>query len=141
MNKALTIAAVASLAVLAACGEKKAADATAEAAADTAAAADATVDAAAATVDAAAATTAAAATDAAATAAGGTAWVHKMTDLVEGGNNYIDGTGKGISSMLVLRLHRNAGAGSDTLAADVALLELDLHYEIDTVGSRTASTK
>ena len=39
MNKALTIAAVASLAVLAACGEKKAADATAEAAADTAEAA------------------------------------------------------------------------------------------------------
>ena len=34
MNKALTIAAVASLAVLAACGEKKAADATAEAAAE-----------------------------------------------------------------------------------------------------------
>jgi hypothetical protein len=77
----------------------------------------------------------------AATAAGGTAWVHKMTDLASGGNNYIDGTGKTVSSMLVFRLHRNAGAGSDTLAADVAFLEFDLHYEIDGFGSKTPAAK
>lgn len=77
----------------------------------------------------------------AATAAGGTAWVHKMTDLLEGGNNYIDGTGKTISSMLVCRLHRNAGEGSDSLTEGVAFLEFDVHYEIDTLGSNTASTK
>ena len=76
-----------------------------------------------------------------ATAAGGTAWVHKMTDLKSGGNNYIDGTGQTISSMLVCRLHRNAGAGSDTLAANVAFLEFDLHFEIDGMGSKTSSTK
>ena len=77
----------------------------------------------------------------AATAAGGTAWVHKMTGLSEGGNNYIDGTGKTISSMLVCRLHRNGNSGSDTLAADVAFLEFDIHYEVDSMGSKTYSTK
>jgi hypothetical protein len=77
----------------------------------------------------------------AATAAGGTAWVHKVTDLIESGNNYIDGTGKTISSMLVCRLHRNAGAGSDTYGSDAAFLEFDIHYEIDAVGSKTVSSK
>jgi hypothetical protein len=77
----------------------------------------------------------------AATAAGGTAWVHKMTDLLEGGKNYIAGTGQGISSMLVCRLHRDAGKGADTLAAAVAFLEFDVHFEIDTLGSRTPTAK
>ena len=77
-----------------------------------------------------------------ATAAGGTAWVHKMTNLKDGGGNaYIAGTGQTISSMLVCRLHRDAGAGADTLAAAVTFLEFDLHYEKDTLGSRTASAK
>lgn len=77
----------------------------------------------------------------AATAAGGTAWVHKMTDLLAGGLNYIAGTGQTVSSMLVCRLHRDAGAGADTLAAGVAFLEFDIHYEKDTLGSRTATAK
>lgn len=77
----------------------------------------------------------------AATAAGGVAWVHKKTDLIEGGNNYIDGAGKKISSMLVCRLHRNAGAGSDTLAEAVAFLEFDIHYEMDGLGSDTTGVK
>lgn len=75
------------------------------------------------------------------TAAGGTAWVHKMTDLKSGGLDYIVGTGKTISSMLVCRLHRNAGAGSDTLAADVAFLEIDFHYQVDSMGSREENLK
>ena len=71
-----------------------------------------------------------------ATAAGGTAWVHKLSVLKDGSSNaYIDGTGKTLSSMLVCRLHRDAGAGSDTLAADVAFLEFDIHYEVDSFGS------
>jgi hypothetical protein len=74
-------------------------------------------------------------------AAGGTAWVHKLAPLLEGGNDYIDGTGKTISSMLVMRLHRNAGSGGDTLAADVALLEFDIHYEIDSFGSDLPTQK
>lgn len=77
-----------------------------------------------------------------ATPAGGTAWVHKMTELKDGsGNNYIAGTGQTISSMLVCRLHRDAGAGTDTLAAAVSFLEFDIHYERDTLGSRTATAK
>lgn len=70
-----------------------------------------------------------------ATAAGGTAWVHKLTDFKESGNNYISGAGKTLSSMLVCRLHRNSNAGSDTLNQDVALLEVDFHYQIDSLGS------
>lgn len=76
-----------------------------------------------------------------ATAAGGTAWVHKLTDLKESGNNYIDGTGKTISSMLVCRVHRNSNSGSDTLNKDVAFLELDFHFEIDSFGSDTSDVK
>lgn len=77
----------------------------------------------------------------AATAAGGTAWVHKMTDLLEGGNNYISGAGHKISSMLVCRLHRNAGSGSDTLTEKVAFLEFDLHFQVNSAGSNTRSVK
>ena len=77
-----------------------------------------------------------------ATAAGGTAWVHKLSTLKDGsGNAYIDGTGQTLSSMLVCRLHRDAGAGSDTLAADVAFLEFDIHYEIDGFGSNEEYVK
>lgn len=77
-----------------------------------------------------------------ATAAGGTAWVHKLTRFKDGsGNSYIDGAGQTLSSMLVCRLHRDAGAGSDTLAAAVAFLEVDFHYEIDTIGSRGEASK
>jgi hypothetical protein len=76
-----------------------------------------------------------------ATAAGGTAWVHKLSLLKSGGNAYIDGTGKTFSSMIVCRLHRNAGSGSDTLAADVSLLEFDIHYEIDSFGADGEYTK
>lgn len=76
-----------------------------------------------------------------ATAAGGTAWVHKLTDLKEGGNNYISGAGKTMSSMLMCRIHRNSNAGSDTLNQDVALLEIDFHFEIDSFGSDTRDVK
>lgn len=76
-----------------------------------------------------------------ATAAGGTAWVHKLTDLKESGNNYISGSGKTMSSMLVGRLHRNSNSGSDTLNVDVAFLELDFHFEIDSFGSDTSDAK
>jgi hypothetical protein len=71
-----------------------------------------------------------------ATAAGGVAWAHKLTYLKDGsGNNYIDGAGKTLSSMLLCRLHRNSNSGSDTLNQDVAFLEVDFHYQIDGFGS------
>ncbi|MBF0119976.1 MAG: hypothetical protein HQK79_14170 [Desulfobacterales bacterium] len=52
----------------------------------------------------------------------------------------IVGTGKGISSVLVCRLFRQA-AGSDNYADDVTIFDIDFHYEIDTVGSRTETAK
>jgi hypothetical protein len=74
------------------------------------------------------------------TAAGGTAWVHKLTRPAVA-PYYISGAGMTISSMLICRLHRDAGAGSDTLAANVAFLEFDLHYQSDSTGSRSELTK
>lgn len=72
----------------------------------------------------------------AAAAAGGTAWVHKKTSFAA-----ITGASKTISSMLVCRLFRDPAHASDTYTHDAAFLEVDFHYEIDTVGSRAALTK
>lgn len=69
-------------------------------------------------------------------AADGTTNKHQIADL---GN--IDGTGKTLSSMLICRLYRDAGNGSDTYNADAAALEIDFHYEINTLGSREEYTK
>jgi len=42
-----------------------------------------------------------------------------------------------VSSMIICRLFRDAtgAGGTDTYASDVALLEIDFHYEIDRIGS------
>lgn len=53
---------------------------------------------------------------------------HQMTDSIE-----IDGTGKTHSSMILCRLYRDVADDNDTYAADVALLEIDFHYEIDAI--------
>jgi hypothetical protein len=53
----------------------------------------------------------------------------------------IDGTGKTLSSMIICRLYRDVSDANDTYASDAFLLEIDFHYEIDTVGSRTELTK
>lgn len=56
----------------------------------------------------------------------------------------ISGTGiDTVSSMLICRLFRDAtGAGAtDDYGADVGLLEVDFHYQIDTIGSRTEYAK
>ena len=47
----------------------------------------------------------------------------------------IDMTGLEISAMILFRLSRLGGDALDTLAADVDLLEFDIHYQIDTPGS------
>ncbi len=52
----------------------------------------------------------------------------------------IDGTGKTMSSMLLCRLYRDVSDG-DTYAADAFALEIDFHYQKDTVGSREELTK
>lgn len=56
----------------------------------------------------------------------------------------ITGSGKGISSMLVCRLFRNSSNGADTYdgaGATALLLEIDFHFEADTIGSRTETEK
>jgi len=52
----------------------------------------------------------------------------------------IDGTGKGISSMIMCRLFRNAtgaGGSTDSYGDDAGLLEFDFHYQKDALGSET----
>jgi hypothetical protein len=53
----------------------------------------------------------------------------------------ITGTGLGISSMLLGRLFRDGGVGDDDFVGDAALLEFDVHFEQDTVGSRQETIK
>jgi len=48
----------------------------------------------------------------------------------------IDGSGLGISHMIVCRLYRDGGEGDDDFTGDASLLEFDLHFQIDTMGSR-----
>ena len=51
-------------------------------------------------------------------------------------------TQDGISSMIVCRLFRNAtDATDDTYEADAGLLQFDIHYEMDTIGSKTETAK
>jgi hypothetical protein len=64
---------------------------------------------------------------------------HQLTSF-----SAITGSGKGISSMLVCRLFRNSSNGADTYdgaGANALLLEIDFHYEIDTIGSRSSTAK
>lgn len=52
------------------------------------------------------------------------------------------GTGKTISSQLTVVLQRlSSGGGADTYAAPVKLLEADLHYQIDSFGSKEEYVK
>jgi hypothetical protein len=69
-----------------------------------------------------------------------TAGKHEVTDFsaITPGS----GTQDGISSMMICRLFRNAtDATDDTYDDDAGLLEFDVHYEINTVGSRTITSK
>lgn len=53
----------------------------------------------------------------------------------------IPGTNLGISSILICRVFRLAGSGSDTFDNETGLLGVDFHYQMDTDGSRTEYTK
>ena len=53
----------------------------------------------------------------------------------------IDTTGKGISDILLMKLSRIGGDGSDTYGADARFLEFDIHYAIDGFGSDGVYTK
>ena len=63
-----------------------------------------------------------------------------MPDIV------ISGSGKGISSMLICNIERTDTGADDTWVGTVAgslpmMLEMDFHYEIDTMGSRIINAK
>lgn len=66
----------------------------------------------------------------------GTAYKHQLASFTD-----ISGTGLGISSVLMCRIARIGGDANDTYSKDVAVLDVDFHYEIDTVGSSTATAK
>ena len=58
----------------------------------------------------------------------------------------VSGTGLGISSMVALRIYRSDTGDDDTwsgatAAQSPALLEFDIHFEIDRPGSRAVATK
>lgn len=53
----------------------------------------------------------------------------------------ISGAGKTISSILVCRLYRLPADAADTYTNAAGLLSFDFHYEIDSIGSNTATTK
>lgn len=58
------------------------------------------------------------------------------------GFGYISGTGKTISSILLCSLERNSGNILDTYNGKTAyLLEVDFHYQIDSLGSINENTK
>lgn len=65
----------------------------------------------------------------------GVAYKHQII----GSNDGIIATNKTLSSMLICRIYRNVA--SDTYNNDAALLEIDFHYEMDTIGSRAVLTK
>jgi hypothetical protein len=64
-------------------------------------------------------------------AADGVAWKHQIASF-----DTISGVGQTISSILICRLSRNSGDGDDSYAGDAFLLQCDLHYEVDSAGSR-----
>jgi hypothetical protein len=58
-------------------------------------------------------------------------WKHLIAKNATG----IDGTGKTLSSMLACRLFRDPADAVDTYPQDVAFLQFDIHFEIDSLGS------
>ena len=64
------------------------------------------------------------------------AYQHLLTDL-----GAISGANKGISSMLICRVFRDAEADDDDFDFEAGLLQIDFHYEVDTDGSRQLYSK
>lgn len=69
---------------------------------------------------------------------GDTAYQHALTAFSD-----IDATGKTLSDMLVVRLTRlgSSYSGANHYTAAAALLEMDIHYLVDTQGSEELYTK
>ncbi|MDX1954390.1 MAG: hypothetical protein SFU20_02590 [Chitinophagaceae bacterium] len=63
--------------------------------------------------------------------------IHPLTTS----NTGIDGTGKKISSILICRIWRNSSDLNDTYGADVGLLFVDFHIQVDGYGSHNEYVK
>lgn len=64
------------------------------------------------------------------TAADGIAFKHQLSSF-----GPISGQGKGLSSILTIKISRIGGDVSDTYTGDALLKEFDIHYEMDSHGS------
>jgi hypothetical protein len=53
----------------------------------------------------------------------------------------IVGTGKTISSVILMKLYRNSSDAADTYTGLAYFIEFDIHYQSDTPGSRTQGAK
>ncbi len=53
----------------------------------------------------------------------------------------IDGSNLTLASKLICRLYRDGGQGNDDFVGDAALLEFDIHFEQDTIGSHEGYIK
>lgn len=69
-------------------------------------------------------------------AGAGVAETHQMATF-----EAIDMTGKTVSNMMLILISRIGGDGTDTFTGTAKLAEFDIHYQIDTVGSRTSTRK
>jgi len=58
--------------------------------------------------------------------------LHNITSM-----GTISGTGKSLSSMLQIKVTRLGTDGADTYGIDALMIEFDLHYQIDKLGSET----
>jgi len=70
-------------------------------------------------------------------AGAGTAFGHQIVNFGSG----ITASGKTISGILLCRIFRDAAHANDTYTGNAALLSSDIHYEVDTIGSRQTLTK
>lgn len=59
-----------------------------------------------------------------------TAWEHLLTEFTD-----IELTGQTLSSCILFEVARIGGATEDTYGADARLLEFDVHYQVDSLGS------
>jgi len=67
----------------------------------------------------------------------GTDGKHQLEEIVA----TITGTGKGISSILLCTLERDAGNAADTFSESVYVIGIDFHIPCNTVGSRQSGVK
>lgn len=61
---------------------------------------------------------------------------HHITSL-----GLISGTGKSFSSMLVCRIFRDASNSSDTYTKDAGVLEVDFHFQVQSLGTQYDANK